>query len=86
MTETGCFSSFPATMQETAWPRIESSPVSFVHNNIKVEIAHRGDNISARKTDICYRRKHILCGLFQAVAVLGIERSLSLTHSLTHCQ
>ena len=77
MTETGCFSSFPSAEQETAsaWPRTESSPVSFVHNKIlKVEIAHRGDNTSVRKTDICYRRKHILCGLFKAVAILGIER------------
>ena len=46
---------------------------------LKLEIAHREDNTSVRKTDICYRRKHILCGLFKAVAVLGIERSLSVT-------
>ena len=57
---------------------------------LKLEIAHRGDHTSVRKTDICYRRKHTLCGLFKAVAVLGIERSLSVTVrlgqsvSLTH--
>ena len=82
VTETWYFSSFPATEQETAWPRMESSPVSFVHNNIKAwNSAQRRQycNTSVRKTDICYRRKHILCGLFKAVAVLGIERSLSVT-------
>ncbi len=32
-------------------------------SQLKVEIAHIGDNTSVRKNDICYRRKHILCGL-----------------------
>ena len=53
---------------------------------LKVETAHRGDNTSVRKTVICYRRKHILCGLFKAVAVLGIERSLSLSVTVTVSQ
>ena len=32
-------------------------------SQLKVEITHIGDNTSVRKNDICYRRRHILCGL-----------------------
>ena len=85
VTETGYFSSFPATEQETVWPRAIAGRGWKVRRFnlftiiLKLEIAHRGDNTSVRKTDICYRRKHILCGLFRAVDVLEIERSLSVT-------
>ena len=86
MTETGYLSSCPATAQETAGPGWKVRLFHLFKIILKVEIAHRGDNTPVRNTDICYRRKHILCGLFKAVAVLGIERSLSLSVTVTVSQ
>ena len=79
MTETGYFSSFLHFRRLGKKQHGRGGNVRRFHLFtilLKLEIAHRGDNTSVRKTD---RRKHILCGLFKAVAVLGIERSLSVT-------
>ena len=79
MTETGYFSSLRRLSKKQHGRGWKVRRFHLFTIILKLEIAHRGDNTSLRKIDICYRRKHIICGLFKAVAVLGIEWSLSVT-------
>ena len=84
MTETGYFSSFPATEQYQHGRGKKVRRFHLFTIILKVEIAaHRGDNTSVRNTDICYIRKHMLCGL--CTCYVAFSRLLPFSESHGHC-